>query len=527
MKLPYTFSRGIAAVVGASLLLALSTVRVAAVVGYINVAPPPGYSLYARQVSDSVTNNVESLFLLGLTNLSGATIFKLNQDGFVANNYLAGWSVTNLPVGPGEAFFVKNPYLTNQALTAVGDIVLAQSNLFVAGFSARGCAVAVGGLLKTDLGFPIANGDRIFCLTNGTSTYTVYNYSNGWAPSEPRVAVMQGMWVQKSAPTNWVFSPVDALPLFVTYPIQSGTTGQLNFFTYNATNSAWGRGYKADGITPLSAGYRGQLYAGTNANESSFVPLGVPVSFMGGAAAGYLRAGTVFVPFAQGGQSVWTQVRVWDSIDGASFEQAATNGGQVGKSAVMALTARAVIENGQPGFPPPDVNQFPAFNLQTMTAPNIEEEPQDLTVNAGESAAFTVVAKGTAPLNYQWRFNGNPISAATNVEYAIASAQTTDEGSYDLVVANAIGAKTSVVAVLTVQNPVNPESRLLTPVFSPGTGFQCSVTGQVGASYVVYVATNIAAPAWSPIWTNVSPFTFVDPAATNAPGRFYRAAWQP
>src|SRR5205823_11235480 len=47
-------------------------------------------------------------------------------------------------------------------------------------------------------------------------------------------------------------------------------------------------------------------------------------------------------------------------------------------------------------------------------APTITTQPASRTVNAGQTAAFTVTATGTAPLSYQWQKNGTAISAATS-----------------------------------------------------------------------------------------------------------------
>src|SRR5258708_22034669 len=49
------------------------------------------------------------------------------------------------------------------------------------------------------------------------------------------------------------------------------------------------------------------------------------------------------------------------------------------------------------------VNTFPA---------SIVTQPHNQTVNAGTSASFSVVASGTAPLTYQWQFNGTNLTGA-------------------------------------------------------------------------------------------------------------------
>ncbi len=69
---------------------------------------------------------------------------------------------------------------------------------------------------------------------------------------------------------------------------------------------------------------------------------------------------------------------------------------------------------------------------------------------AGQTAQFTVVASGTAPLSYQWQFGGAAIAGATASSYSIASVQAANAGSYSVVVTNNYGSVTSSAAVLTV-----------------------------------------------------------------------------
>src|SRR5439155_1646557 len=50
-------------------------------------------------------------------------------------------------------------------------------------------------------------------------------------------------------------------------------------------------------------------------------------------------------------------------------------------------------------------------------APAITTQPANQTVTAGQTATFTVVATGTAPLGYQWQKNGANIAGATAASY--------------------------------------------------------------------------------------------------------------
>ena len=86
--------------------------------------------------------------------------------------------------------------------------------------------------------------------------------------------------------------------------------------------------------------------------------------------------------------------------------------------------------------------------------PSIITAPQSQSVGVGSNATFTVTVTGAAPLDYQWRRGGTPISGATGSNYTFSNAQLSDAGSqFDVVVTNSFGAITSQVAVLTVLDP--------------------------------------------------------------------------
>ncbi len=87
-------------------------------------------------------------------------------------------------------------------------------------------------------------------------------------------------------------------------------------------------------------------------------------------------------------------------------------------------------------------------------APNIVGQPTNQTAGGGQSASFTVSATGIPDPGYQWLNNGVPISGATSATYTIPSTQSTNAGSYSVVVSNGSGSVTSAVATLTYTLPV-------------------------------------------------------------------------
>lgn len=88
------------------------------------------------------------------------------------------------------------------------------------------------------------------------------------------------------------------------------------------------------------------------------------------------------------------------------------------------------------------------------TPPVILNEPADTQVKAGTPARFEVVISGSEPLAYEWLFNGEPRTGAPNGnELEIPVAQYADQGVYQVVVSNLVGAITSREAFLEVLSP--------------------------------------------------------------------------
>ena len=85
--------------------------------------------------------------------------------------------------------------------------------------------------------------------------------------------------------------------------------------------------------------------------------------------------------------------------------------------------------------------------------PFIVTPPSSVTALAGASASFSVVASGAPPLAYQWYFDDNLISGATNAFYTIANVQVSNGGTYSVLVSNAYGwtSLTNAAATLTVE----------------------------------------------------------------------------
>ena len=137
------------------------------------------------------------------------------------------------------------------------------------------------------------------------------------------------------------------------------------------------------------------------------------------------------------------------------------------------------------------------------TPPYITTQPTNQTVTAPQTATFSVVASGTAPLSYQWQKNGANVSGATASSYTTPATKTSDNGStFKVVVSNTAGSVTSNAATLTV-NPatgapaissLSPASGAVgTPVTIAGSNFGATQ----GSSTVTFNGTAATPASWS------------------------------
>ena len=88
--------------------------------------------------------------------------------------------------------------------------------------------------------------------------------------------------------------------------------------------------------------------------------------------------------------------------------------------------------------------------------PSIVTQPSSIHVISGGTAAFVMGASGSAPLTYQWFFNGTPLAPLASSIFILDPVSTNQGGIYQAVVANAFGAVTSAPVTLTVEAPNKP-----------------------------------------------------------------------
>jgi hypothetical protein len=169
----------------------------------------------------------------------------------------------------------------------------------------------------------------------------------------------------------------------------------------------------------------------------------------------------------------------------------------------------------------------PAFVQVVVVNPIIiTNQPQSLSVVTGQTASFTVGATNyyAGPMMYQWYFNTDILLAdATNAAFVIADVQSTNAGSYQVVVTADGNSVTSSVAMLTALYPPTITA-LQAGVPGPNTN-TLTFAGIPNYQYVIQFATNLPDSPWFVLATNTADtngcWTVTDSDATNAQ-RYYR-----
>jgi hypothetical protein len=126
--------------------------------------------------------------------------------------------------------------------------------------------------------------------------------------------------------------------------------------------------------------------------------------------------------------------------------------------------------------------------------PVILQQPRNLTISAGESTLFTVVADGYRPWTYQWQFNGTDLPGQTVAMLALTNVDPTMAGSYSVVVSNSGGVVSSAPGLLTVDTSNTPPS-LAVGNWSPAE-LEFQLTGEIGRNYRIETSSDLN------VWSN-------------------------
>lgn len=176
------------------------------------------------------------------------------------------------------------------------------------------------------------------------------------------------------------------------------------------------------------------------------------------------------------------------------------------------------------------------------SAPVITLQPSNQVVLTNATATFGVIATGSPPIFYQWRFGNNVMLTSsnrvtTNNTLVLTNVQNSDAGFYDVLVSNRLGVITSAVANLTVvsvQNTNEPPTLPFQLTSATGARIHSVTITETGVvaraentssakNYIFEFTESLTAPEWTPLSTNRGPVTIlVDPTLPPKRARFYR-----
>src|SRR5271163_1919584 len=149
-----------------------------------------------------------------------------------------------------------------------------------------------------------------------------------------------------------------------------------------------------------------------------------------------------------------------------------------------------------------------------VLAPTIATQPANQVVTAGETATFSVMASGTAPLKYQWLKNTASIGGATGASYTTLATLAGDTGAkFDVVVSNSAGSITSSMATLTV------DAAAVAPTITTQPVNQTVTAGQTATLSVVTAGTAPLSYQWQQNGVNIAGATatsYTTPVTTTA-----------
>ncbi len=150
----------------------------------------------------------------------------------------------------------------------------------------------------------------------------------------------------------------------------------------------------------------------------------------------------------------------------------------------------------------------------TVLDPAIQSQSADRTCQEGTNVTFTVTARGTPTLIYQWFFGGAPIAGATRSALTLTNLQTTHQGAYTCWVTNGLGDYVasapiqltvtrfpSVTLALWDFNDTNAPVASPTPSLGAGTA---ALLGGVKATYAAGVSSDPRPTGTNQAWNTSS-----------------------
>ena len=352
--------------------------------------------------------------------------------------------------------------------------------------------VTSGGVVSTLAGSAGTNG-----TTDGTGTSALFNSPQGLAFATSGVIYVADTWNHtiRKVTSAGVVTTLAGLPGYAgstdgTSP-GDGTNTARFYCPSGVAADASGNVYVADtrnhtirkvtsaGVVSTLAGLAGVWGSadGTNSSARFFQPQGITADASGNLYVMDTGNHSIRMVTPSGTNWVVTTVAGMPDVSGsANGSGSAAQFSYPTSLGINNVGAIAVADWGN--------NTIRTGVSFTNASPTILVEPQDQTANQGQSATFSVLAAGSAPLAYQWLLYGTNLSGATSSSYTCVSAQPSNAGPYSVVVSNSFGSTNSLSAMLAVIVPPVITNQPQGLTINQGT----TATFSVGASGTVPLA---------------------------------------
>jgi uncharacterized repeat protein (TIGR01451 family) len=476
------------------------------------------FNLFGSQISSNATLSVglAATVTSQPTNVAAAVggdaTFIITADGTAPLSYQWSFNGTNLTDATNSTLT-----LTNVQTTDAGDYAVQVSNLF--GTDQSSNAVLVVGDPPLITGQPASQS--VVLGTSASFTVTVtgtepLNYQWSHEGTDLTDATNASLTITNSQLGDAGNYAVRVFNLFGTQTSSNAlfTVGILPSVSIQPTNVAVAVGGDAtfiviaDGTAPLNYQWS---FNGTNvldATNSTLTLTNVQIADAGDYAVQVSNAfGTdqssnaVLVvgdpPLITGqpaNQSVVLGASASFTVTASGTEPLNYQWSHEGADLIDATNASLTITNSQLGDAGNyAVRVFNLFGTQSSSnalltvgiLPSVTTQPTNVAVEVGGDATFTITADGTAPLNYQWSFNGTNVMDATNSTLALTNVQIAEAGDYAVLVSNAFGTEQSSNAVLVVGDPpliaAQPANQSI--VLGTAASFTVTATGTEPLNY--------------------------------------------
>ncbi len=138
-------------------------------------------------------------------------------------------------------------------------------------------------------------------------------------------------------------------------------------------------------------------------------------------------------------------------------------------------------------------------NPPPLIPPDITTQPQSQTVLAGADVTFAVTATGSAPLIYQWLFNGFPLPGETAPALRLSNVASAQAGAYSVNISNAGGsvASQTVKLVVNIPPPANDNFQQSAPL--PGLN-AALITSNISGSVEPGEPPHAGRPGGASVW---------------------------